>query len=185
MTDVEVWRTASTLNELGDLTARWMLEEIDYDPMHGGPLEDETSPMMVHVLTRLNRLGFVTNCSQPGTPDREQRAMVTGRADAAIAGLICGILQQTELVVIAFPPHSPESHGQVVVTVDDGDEHGWVGRDCTEVGGWASDGSSLSVAMEQALADAWGLHIFDPVWGRDSRLWDALGVVADAAVTSP
>ena len=69
MTDLALsWKSAQSLKDLGELTARW-LEGVDIEHpcyLGGGP-DPETSPL-VPDLVELNRSAFVTECSQPGRP---------------------------------------------------------------------------------------------------------------------
>lgn len=59
------WARAQSLAELGELTALWLEERIVAHPSYGD-LAPETFSL-VALLARLNRAGFVTTSSQPGS----------------------------------------------------------------------------------------------------------------------
>jgi hypothetical protein len=87
------WTTATTLADLGELTARW-LEGTEDHPGNFGPPDEETREL-IPVLARLNRSGFITTGSQPGYlgPDGRQLAAVSGlTADPSWSGLTAGAL---------------------------------------------------------------------------------------------
>jgi hypothetical protein len=61
------WQEASTLRELGELTALWLEGKLDSQPGYVprvGP--DKETTELVAVLARLNRIGYLTDSSQPG-----------------------------------------------------------------------------------------------------------------------
>lgn len=78
------WSTARTLNEIGELTARWLEGAEPHQPGYdGGPHPETTS--LIPLLAAANRAGFVTQFSQPGgrwsrrlLSVWEQRAAVSG-----------------------------------------------------------------------------------------------------------
>lgn len=74
------WYDASTLSELGELTAQWLTGELDNHPGSYG-VEDETHPIAAD-LARINRGGLVTYESQPGKLGEawSQKAAVSGFA---------------------------------------------------------------------------------------------------------
>jgi len=61
--DAARWRTARTLDDLGDLVIAWLNGEVERTPGHCGPPDPETRPL-IGVLTTVNRGGFVTDNSQ-------------------------------------------------------------------------------------------------------------------------
>ena len=101
------WKSAQSLKDLGELTARW-LEGVDIEHpcyLGGGP-DPETSPL-VPDLVELNRSAFVTECSQPGRPMTNgsgQRAFLEGFCREDVARQVAELGFWTDLIVIAFPP---------------------------------------------------------------------------------
>lgn len=101
-----LWRSARTLADLGDLTARWLAGEITHVPGYSGGPDEETASIR-QVLIDLNRAGLVTHGSQPGESDATgwwaQRAAVEGfiEADSDIAdALVTAGAERDDIVVI-------------------------------------------------------------------------------------
>ncbi|WP_158687614.1 DUF6919 domain-containing protein [Streptomyces sp. AA1529] len=84
--DRRTWADARTLNDLGQLMARWLEGDLKSWPGYAagyGP-DEETRPL-IRALAAANRAGFLTTCSQPGTDGTgydgahwRQRAAVDG-----------------------------------------------------------------------------------------------------------
>ena len=64
MNDELSWKTARSLADLGELTARWLEGTEPNHPCCASGADEETSPLIVE-LAALNRAGFVTDFSQP------------------------------------------------------------------------------------------------------------------------
>lgn len=165
------WATARTILELGDVTARWLLGEVAEHPNGYGRPDEETDGL-VPALVEINRLGFLTDFSQPGerTEFSQQRASVSGYCSEATVNAILGGLGATELIVLALP-FGDAASVQIPVTLQaDGAEATWVG----------AVGQGFIRAVDEypsARADflrAWEVEVIDPVWGRNDRLWPAL-----------
>jgi hypothetical protein len=78
--EVALWKSARTLADLGELTARALEGHLPGSPWHLGPPQEETTSL-TPVLVRMNRAGFVTENSQPGAMLGDgfaQRAFVSG-----------------------------------------------------------------------------------------------------------
>jgi hypothetical protein len=63
--DEALWRSARTLADLGELTARWIEGAIASQPGYFGAADLESDDL-VPVLAAVNRAGFRTDTSQPG-----------------------------------------------------------------------------------------------------------------------
>lgn len=76
------WRAAQSFEELCALGARFVRGESAYFPGWGSPTLDVESDAITVPLARLNELGLLTLCSQPGRVDADggglQRAFVCG-----------------------------------------------------------------------------------------------------------
>ncbi len=112
------WSQPLDLAELGELTAQW-LEGSASSPWYGGsPPDSETAPL-VPFLAAMNRRGYVTDWSQPGTLSDAwaQRATVTGYCAEAQAECLASLSLGTDLVVIAHYPGVDASY-QLPITRD-------------------------------------------------------------------
>jgi hypothetical protein len=110
--DRAAWRSARTLADLGELTARWIEGRLASQPGYCGPCDIE-DPALVPVLARLNRAGFVTAGSQPGNDGpgyggahREQRAAVDGFGSRVMTQALGDAAGDAGLIVIVRPPGS-------------------------------------------------------------------------------
>lgn len=111
--DRKLWRSATTLAELGELTARWLEGDIrsrpGYQPRCGPDPETTETPGLVDVLAAANRAGYLTIGSQPGEPPTEgwdgqlweQRAAVDGFAHDDMARRLTE-LERHGFVVISY-----------------------------------------------------------------------------------
>jgi len=194
--DRRAWKQARTLTELGELTARWLEGDIASQPGYMpncGP--DPETTELIPTLAKLNRAGYVTECSQPGMAPTvgydgrlwSQRAAVSGFADDATAARILTAVEGTELVLIAHgtPPRRrwwqwrrPVNPAIVVTSA------GY--QVSTEFGARMSLGDlegclgDLGQEGFTAVRDALQVTVIDPAWGRNDVLWPVLdAVVAD------
>lgn len=174
------WRQATTLTEIGELTARYLAGEADEHPLHAGPPADETREIL-EPLTVLNRVGLVTVMSQPArnNPNWKQRTAVIGYCDWTVhARLILACNSAGLDSIVVGPPSRPRWRPgfceDVPITLSGGRPHTRVGA-VESVAGLRRDwGPVLSSAALDALLDSFEVHIWDPVWGRDRLLWDTL-----------
>ncbi|MFR0358639.1 DUF6919 domain-containing protein [Streptomyces sediminimaris] len=174
----ELWRTAHTLEDLGELTAQWLEGRITHLPGYYADGPDEETTSLVPHLAEANRNGYVTDFSQPGLtyPGGDaQRAAVSGFCTEDVADRIGAAVLLTDLVAIVTPPGS-SNPTQIPVTTDDGEAFTWVGGGMDD--GSIDDmyGDDCPDAVE-ALKAAWQVDIFDPVWGRQDLLWERLSAV--------
>lgn len=181
------WHSASTLADVGQLTARWLEGDLPAVPGYFGPPDEETLPL-VPVLAALNRGGFVTSSSQPGRAGRdrdgilwEQRAAIEGFTGPVLTHRIAEAARRAGLTVIthnpAWLPRWRIRYGQVLpVTRRDGE-------DVTSFGAarprrylrdsWTGYGACHRAAVD-AVCSAWQVTVIDPQWGRQDLLWSVL-----------
>jgi hypothetical protein len=185
-----IWRNAQSIGELGAAMAGWLEGWIDSRPGYAprcGP--DEETAHLVPILARLNRRGFVTTASQPGLtgPAFDGRPW-TQRA--AVQGWICTsdpllnrIIRASRtagLIVTAYGPGRAVGPRRDLVATK------WGGEPHTGFGGRPrrfqrdSDLSGVGPAVRRELTrKGVALAVIDPVWGRDTVLWPALGRAID------
>lgn len=113
--DAKLWEAARDLTDLGQLTAFWLEGELASQPptSHYGPGgPDEETEELVPVLTRANRAGFLTHCSQPGRALEQlpngsvwpvQRAYVEGFINPSAADELIARAGQCDVHTIAHP----------------------------------------------------------------------------------
>lgn len=177
--------SASTLADLGELTAQFLEGRIRDTPGFGGPPDPETTEL-IPVLAAVNRAGFVTRQSQPGIPlDRHgsaQRANVSGYADpGAFARLMTaasGGRPDRHRRLCPRRQEGPRVGPLFAITLDEGEEFTWDGL--------ALPQSELVSSYEEvchpraicSLFNAWQVTLIDPVWGRNDVLWPVLQAFA-------
>jgi hypothetical protein len=177
LADREVWRQASTIAAAGELTARWLEGNSQYQPGVFSPGFDAETTAIAGELARLNRNGLFTKESQPGVRagDLAQRAYVTAFCSPETAMALLALSTRTCLVTVAHAP-GESSSASIPVTVQDGEVATVLGSSEEPVAedqlrDWAEE-SNETLAL--VLADAWYVEVFDPVWGRNDVLLQAL-----------
>lgn len=192
-----IWASARNLDDLGELTARWLTGELQSQPGYYGPVDvdEDDAPGLTDVLVGLNRSGFVTQNSQAGFDGAgydgahwRLRAAVVGFADDATVDRIENVLCGTRFDVVAHsrfgaPTHSLKTgwrrQSGVVVTTREG-------RTFTEFGSQLSaadiagmyDGCSDEAIA--AVCGAWQVTVYDPEFGPDD-LWPTLATAMTSA----
>jgi hypothetical protein len=171
--DARLWEAARTLDEMGELTARWLEGTVAFCPSQPCDGPDWETIDLVPVLAGFNRSGLVTTGSQPGEEVLEgcgQRAWIDGVCSEAVAESLVVAGLTSELVVLAYRPGSV---GESVIPVTISGL-----MPVTQVGGASSaeiiDGAFEDVHPEgrAALRSAWQVTVIDPRWGRNDLLWD-------------
>lgn len=177
LADREVWRQASTIAAAGELTARWLEGNSQYQPGVFSPGFDDETAGIAGELARLNRSGLFTKESQPGVRDGglAQRAYVTAFCSPETAMALLALSTRTALVTVVHAPGETSS-ASIPVTVQDGDVVTVLGSSEEPVAedqlkDWAEE-SNETLAL--VLADAWYVEVFDPVWGRNDVLLPAV-----------
>jgi hypothetical protein len=179
--DAHVWAAARTLDEMGELTARWLEGTVAFCPSQPCDGPDWETTDLVPVLAGFNRSGLVTTGSQPGEEvlgGCGQRAWVDGVCSEAVADRLVVAGLMSDLVVLAYRPGSV---GESVIPVTISGL-----APVTQVGG-ASSAEIIDGAFEDVHADgraelrsAWQVTVIDPRWGRNDLLWDVVtGALAD------
>src|SRR6059058_4543261 len=105
----KLWASANTLEDLANLTARWLEGDLDsqpgYQPHHG---PDNETVSLIPTLARLNRAGFLTSNSQPGNSECvgydgatwAQRAVVDGWVSPGLAEGLVAAARDAGLIVV-------------------------------------------------------------------------------------
>lgn len=174
------WTTASTLADLGELTARYLLGEFPRTPTHYGPPCEETTSIRDR-LVQLNRAGLVSENSQPGEIDQygRQRAWVEGFCDATTREAIEDAGIRAGLIVLVRRPHAQRMrcfgfqdwYPNLPMTVD----LDW--RVYSDAGGWTPASWLRKFYPRSAVRvrlASWNVQVLDPEWGRTDPLWDTL-----------
>ncbi len=163
------WSQPLTLQQIGELTARW-LEGAGWSPWNtGSPPDPETTALVPHLVS-MSRSGYVTTFSQPGVDDAlgAQRAAVDGLCNEDIADRLAGLSLDSDLVVITHYPGVDATY-EIPISLDEG-------RTFTICAG-AHPPDSLWDGMHpetvRTIATAWQVTVIDPHWGRADGLWHA------------
>ena len=175
------WSEVRTFEELCAVNIRFLRGELPESPGHGGPPDPETSEIQ-DALIELNRRGFLTTESQPGTifsPHAKQRAYVTGLAKAPVAADIAARELYSDLIVLRFQPVADAlaasetecSTFRITATVDEGCIYGALG-----LPEWDDLARFMEICphIRTELIPLWSIQILDPQWGRKKYLWDTL-----------
>jgi len=177
LADREVWRQATSIAAAGELTARWLEGNSQYQPGVFSPGFDDETAAIAGDLARLNRNGLFTKESQPGVQagGLAQRAYVTAFCSPETAMALLALSTRTGLVTVAHAPGETSSASIPVTVQDDdvvtvlGSSEGPVGED--QLRDWAAE---TNETLALVLADAWYVEIFDPAWGRNDVLLAAV-----------
>ncbi|WP_331731447.1 hypothetical protein [Kitasatospora sp. NBC_01300] len=185
--DRRTWRSATSLADLGQLTARWLegtlASQPGYAPNFGPDAETTQTPGLVRVLALCNRSGYVTECSQPGQlgPDWyldrwAQREAVSGIVDDP--DVLTALRQAAERHGLLYVEHHPDTpdgprpEGIVVTTYNGqvwtrfGD---WMPPDAVRFR-WKGAGGQAVAAAERA----WQVTLANPDSGPSRLLLTAL-----------
>ncbi|RLV56025.1 hypothetical protein D9V41_09045 [Aeromicrobium phragmitis] len=185
--EIRPWQQAQSIAELARLTAAWMRGELGRHPIDRTRALDPESGAITEYLLQINELGLMTTASQPGLRVDDtalvQRSFVEGYGDERLISMLDAAFTLSGFVVISFPPGRNVTC-DVSVTARNGYVTSWLGRHYPQddIANWSS---SVSPEVGAIIAESWGVQIFDPVWGRNDRLWEAVTTVlrhiADAA----
>jgi hypothetical protein len=173
------WQYATTLAELGELTALWLEGRIRVHPAYGAPIPDPETTPLIKALVQANRSGYITTQSSPagdgaayGAPTARARAAVEGFADAETAEWMLRAARRAGLHAQANTAtrYRENMRTAVDIAVHDGVPITGFGvtesrRTIRELWGDCSD-----EAIE-ALCDAQQVCLIDMEWSRERRLW--------------
>jgi hypothetical protein len=188
-----MWEAASTMADVGELTALWLEGRIQHQPGYCAPVDvdEDDVPGLANLLAACCRAGYVTTTSQAAFDGTgydgahwQQRAAVEGFADPETINLLYRALRGTGIEVHAarctdrgpWPPWRPV----LPVTVREGDtvtDFGGPRRASDIADGWTGYGICQKSAVAE-LIEAWQVLVYDPEWGRNDRLWPALAQFA-------
>jgi hypothetical protein len=167
------WKRARSFEELCELGARFVEGREAFFPGWGAPRLDAESEPLVPVLAQLNRAGFLTLASQPGT-----RNGVDGCEQRAFASGFCRAREARALRALAARCFRRGERGRAGVAVS---RRGGRAR---VLAGHNAFESELELLREHVGAAAFGelarcvyWSIWDPVWGREEWLWRRLARV--------
>lgn len=166
------WATAQTLDQLGELTARWLEGAIPNHPANHGEGPDEETHSLVPTLAAYNRAGLVTDFSQPGEPESDgwtQRAAVSAWCSDETCDRLDKAIGPTELILL-FEIHGRHSCSRIPVTLDEGKAYTWTGNSYDEDYLMVCYGE-LAPEGRDAIRASWYVTIIDPIWGRNDLLW--------------
>jgi len=179
--DARLWRQVESLEDIGELTARWLEGDIETHPGYYGRPDEETNEL-VPALATLNRNGYLTIGSQPGLgpvrgydgEDWWQRAAVDGLTmDDLTADRLQTASTESGLLTARHEGAGWLCHYEDAIDVtanSKGDVH-------TSFGAHISR-SELDLQFDGHLPDAvhaaTQLTVVDPEWGRNSLLWPTL-----------
>lgn len=190
--DERRWQRAKSYSDLLRLNVLFLQGKVACHPQgvidakfllrHKTMLHKETA-CIVHDLVSLNKLGFFTDCSQPGCYTRtrayafEQRAFVSGWVPKALARRIVRISDRSrDLVAVREREVSPE---HIVVSrqgIPGGvfRPHTWIGRVVIDIGTMRARGRVGLPALQELGRRCVPLAIYDRRWGRNTHLWSIL-----------
>lgn len=191
----ELWFAPTNYVDLGHLTADWLEGKIRSQPGYSAYCGPDPETMgLIPVLARINRLGLVTDMSQPGEdvrdedvqepwpPHHQQRACIEGWCNVDMANRLRKLAEKHGLHYIARRPAARrryDYHRAVYVTrgiYDCGDVTNFTGVGGTppvhEIG--ATRFGECNPSMQGVLATGWVVSLIDLEWGNNERLWAAL-----------
>ena len=168
------WKRAQSFAELCELAARFVEGRERFFPGWGSPRLDAESRPLAARLARLNRAGFLTLASQPGT-----QSGVDGCEQRSFACGFCRAREARALARIGARCFRRGERGRAGVAVSrrDGRARVLAGHNAFE-----SELELFAGAIgARALAELergvyWS--IWDPVWGREEWLWRKLARVS-------
>lgn len=178
-----VWGRAVSIAQLGELTARWLEQDLKWHPAYLGSPDPETWPI-VPVLAQLNRAGLVTLGSQPGQFVYKigncQRSFVDGVASTECIESLTEMCARTGvgLIVGSFENQNPT---RVAVTMTAGLTTTWSG--IVPVEELEVFRRGVSEEAMTALTNSRPFVLFESEWGEGPAFWEALSNWAQA--TSP
>jgi hypothetical protein len=160
-----MWRRARDYVDLCECAARFAEGRLTSFPGWGAPGLDAESQPLAALLAGLCRAGFLTTASQPGTAiarqGYQQRAFVAGFLDAeALATLPSSGLCIAGIRSVAL---SRDGRGaRVIGRAGTQEQELQLFRDAVPRRAWLELGLRAHVTL------------YDPVWGRNERLWTSL-----------
>lgn len=178
------WRAAQSFEELCALGARFVRGESAYFPGWGSPTLDVESDAIAHALARLNELGLLTLCSQPGrldaSRDVRQRAFVCGFVAPSTLARLERLERDAELGCFVqwsarTEPAAPSANESrvVPVTIEGGATRVEIGAPAFEAELECFRGQVGARALDELARCAY-LGAWDTQFGAREHLWRAL-----------
>jgi hypothetical protein len=160
--DRKAWKTARTLDDLGELVVRWLNGEVKQTPAHLGGPDRETIPL-IPALTVINRGGFITDNSQLADEDEEgaYSTCVSGFATDATLARLRKAAAGTPLIVSACRARVHECEKS---------SFWWRCPWGNAADFWAE----RCPAVSGEIYACWYVTVEDPEPGRNGLLWDSL-----------
>jgi hypothetical protein len=168
------WARPLGLTEVGELTAQWLEGTVNWSPWQAGSSADDETLPLVPYLAAMNRLGYITDFSQPGVPG-DQRAAISGFCHRPQAECLASLSLESELVALTEYP-DVESAYEIPITQQD--ERTFTilpGRPVIDAS-WGLNSRMLSL-----LSGCYYVSIVDPSWGRDDLLWTSVAAALKRA----
>lgn len=190
-----LWREATTLTDLGDLTARWLTGQLTSQPSYPpGVGPDPETHELIPTLALACRAGYLTHGSQPGTGPEpgydgaiwSQRAVVEGWISPERADELIDAAQAARLIASSHPVYRWRTHARRAGDGIDATQR--EGRTVTTFGrAWTRSHVRLNYDMcsddaIETLYRAQLVTIAASDYGPDQRVWQALDEWATAHV---
>ena len=169
------WKDAKTVADLGQLMADWLEGRIHETPNACGELDPETTPL-VRTLAAINRGGYLTECSQPGSDDRHgvQVPFVSGFIAHSNRRLVKALqreIRDADLCIIIDGKRDDRRPGGVPVA--------FKGREVVANAGkrtprWhlTDSWSELNSTALANLLGAYEVTVIDPDGATGTRMWE-------------
>lgn len=168
---MKVFRKVSSFYDLQKAYLKFLYGDILISPGNGSLKEDTLQEL--HLIIKINELGFVTTRSQGGLVEDswKQRAYIVGLMQQNDAYLFLKELSVTSLIgtvnpVHTFPNNRSCDYARIPVSLDDGKIVSWISL--------SDDGESLNNILEKVrylpLEDLCCVAVIDPVYGRKEYL---------------
>lgn len=183
--NIEQWQAARSLDEMAELTARYIEGNSSYFPGFAASTIDRETLVLVDDLVKLNRSGYMTVMSQPGNASaaRKQRAFVAGFAPKELAHKIARLALYSDLLVLVVPSQNAITLKTPVI-VDENRPRGWMGVPSSR--DFAVYETVISDHAKRELQESWSVSLIDLQWGRAKHLWELLGqAVGDGSLAYP
>jgi hypothetical protein len=185
--NVELWKNAKTLSEIGELTARWIEGTLPFHPCYGENPDEETDSIQKHLIN-FNRNGLVTTFSQPAESLNEegyaQRAALEGFTEEDTAKKIAALGLYTDLLVFVYPPEVKWGY-QIPISLQEFRPFTWVGPRWEFEEGLGCFTEYCSEEAMKSLKASWQVVVIDLQWGREDHLWQLVNTALTEILDKP
>jgi len=178
------WVSARTLDDLCRLGAGFVDGLLAFFPGWAASSLDRESEAIAAHLAALNRAGFLTVASQPGSPPRashdgalhEQRAFVCGFATQRVARSLASYDGSDARIVVATFRRGSRGGARLAVSRRGSAAHAFAGY-CAFEEELECFAPCVSTEALRALERSTYVSALDLEWGREARLWSELARV--------